>query len=131
MLRAHALPLLLLAISSCKGDSAVVGPAGPQGPQGVPGMQGMQGMRGPAGPLVTRNQLPCPSGMVNTGDNCIEAAEDISSAPFALAIARCKGRGRRLCSYSEWYHACKELTAQVSDMANNPELVDQVYPNGD
>jgi hypothetical protein len=136
--------VVCLALAGCKGDAGRQGPQGPQGPhgpqgpqgpqgiqgisgqQGIQGIQGIQGVQGPPGPLVTRDQLPCPQGMVKNGSSCIDVAEagqnDWESAMFV-----CAQSGKRLCTPAEWTHACASVPG-LMNMTDNYELVDAVVP---
>jgi hypothetical protein len=134
--------LSLLLVFACKAEKGEKGDPGPQGPPGEPGMNGLPGApgeQGPPGPLVTRDQLPCPEGMVSlglglgadAGGTCIDV--DLVGPlplqrPYQIAIGECARRGRRLCTYGEWRYACSALASQLQRMTNNWELVDQVYP---
>jgi hypothetical protein len=70
--------------------------------------------------------------MVDIGATCIDSVElPAGPAPFLSAIGFCASRNRRLCTYIEWYRACKDLQAQVMNMTDNPEWVGEVYPDGD
>jgi hypothetical protein len=70
--------------------------------------------------------------MVDIGATCIDSNEDPSApAPFLSAIGVCALGGRRLCTYIEWYRACKNHQPQVMNMTDNPEWVGEVYPDGD
>jgi hypothetical protein len=68
--------------------------------------------------------------MVKNGGTCIEAVEDSNGPEAYVDAARlCRQRGRRLCTYTEWLNACRLLSAEVMNMTDNAELVDQFYPS--
>jgi hypothetical protein len=68
--------------------------------------------------------------MVHIGATCIEPVEDPEGlVDFHGAIVICAFKGRRLCTYIEWYRACTER--QLMNMTDNPEWVGEVYPDGD
>ena len=139
------LVVTLLGAASCnkgdKGDPGPTGPPGPAGPAGVAGPQGPvgpagpqgpagdvgpQGPQGPPGPLVTRDQLPCPSGMIKIGGTCIEVDPDSQMQSFPGAFLTCTSRGRRLCTLGEWTVACRTPTfaSQLNGLTQNWEWVD-------
>ena len=135
---------LAVLVMSCSGDKGLVGPAGPQGdagaqgprgatgptgPQGPSGPPGPAGARGFEGPLVSRDQLPCPEGMINLGATCMD--RDFfqllpEGSSFGLALNQCKIRHARLCSYGEWAMACREFAGQLLHMPRYWERVDSV-----
>ena len=141
----RAVRVLAVVVMSCSGDKGLVGPAGPQGdagpqgprgatgptgPQGPSGPPGPAGARGFEGPLVTRDQLPCPAGMISLGATCID--RDFfqllpEGTSFGLALNQCKGRNARLCSYGEWAMACREFAGQLLHIPQYWERVDSVY----
>ena len=47
------------------------------------------------------------------------------------AVAGCRLRNRRLCSYSEWFWACRQFAGQLQRMADDWELVDAPHYNVD
>jgi hypothetical protein len=124
--------LMLLLYAACRGD---VGQRGPEGPQGPAGQQGLPG------PNVSHDQLPCPvadggaPAMVDLGPYCIEQTEDIApgmgGGAFPNAAGVCRSRGRRLCTYAEWFIACRDFSGQVMNMTDDPEIVDELVPDGD
>lgn len=146
--------LLVISVACNKGDKGDPGPQGPQGPAGATGPQGPagpkgdrgdpgpqgprgpQGEQGPPGPLVTRDQLPCPSGMIKIGGTCIEVDVVTPPSSFFGAFATCAFRGRRLCTLGEWTFACgsPRISAQLNGLTQNWEWVDTGIarePSGD
>lgn len=123
----------LCCLGACKGD---------QGDSGLTGPTGPVGSTGPAGPTVSRDHLPCrqPDGgilpqevaMVDIGFSCIDRDDSFGIvSEFQVAALQCQQAGRRLCTYGEWYAACRGFADRVLLMTDGWERVDAVYPDGD
>lgn len=56
--------------------------------------------------LLGSTALPCRTGYQVGGHEYCIADSSMSDLPFYEAIVECSERGARLCSYSEWLHAC-------------------------
>jgi hypothetical protein len=69
--------------------------------------------------------------MVDIGASCIDSEEAPNGSDFGGAWHVCRRVGRRLCTYGEWFIACRDFSSQVTAMTDNFELVDEVSADGD
>ena len=68
----------------------------------------------------------CPVDMVDGGEFCIEIDERAPSTDIAQAARACRGDGRRLCTFEEWFYACADITG-LNDMIGNFEGSANMY----
>ena len=120
--------VFLLIELGCSGDP---GPEGIPGPTGATGPTGNTGPQGPSGPIVTRDRLTCPPNTFDTGLTCIDIDQsiDLFRSNLTGAANDCGLKGKRLCTYGEWYFACTRLSSPLQRMTDNWELIDA--PVGD
>ncbi len=89
-------------------------------------------------PSTPRNDHACPSGMVQSGDSCVDSAPyRISGQALAYqatwfeAASLCAGGGKRLCLLGEWYPACHGAEGLgIDDIGSLQEWVDQWTSEG-
>lgn len=125
--------LSTLTLFACTGAMGPPGEDGARGATGATGPTGATGATGPSGPLVTRDQLPCPSEMFDMGSFCIDVDQnpDINNAALRDATVICAQRSKHLCSFGEWYAACRHMGSPLQRMTDGWELVDAPYFDGD
>ena len=61
--------------------------------------------------LITSSALPCPSGHVPVGREYCIATHPNNAVTFFEANRACAEKGTRLCTLSEWAHACYTIPA--------------------
>lgn len=59
--------------------------------------------------LLSSTQLPCPSGFSVANERYCIADQPLPAATFFDAINTCAAQGARLCTISEWSHACRSI----------------------
>jgi hypothetical protein len=59
--------------------------------------------------LLSSTQLPCPSGFSIANERYCIADQPLPAATFFDAINTCAAQGARLCTISEWSHACRSI----------------------
>jgi len=78
--------------------------------------------------LLSSTQLPCPAGFTAaTREYCIADSSDAAISFFSAAVA-CSARGARLCTISEWAHACFRIPGFLSTVTT-AEWVDHAANN--
>jgi len=61
--------------------------------------------------MISSGALPCPSGHVAVGREYCVATHPNNAVTFFEANAACAAKGTRLCTLSEWAHACYTIPA--------------------
>jgi len=77
--------------------------------------------------LISSTPLPCPTGFSAANREYCIADQSQDAVPFYSAISACSTSGARLCTISEWMHACSKyqgflatvITAEWVDHAAN------------
>lgn len=59
--------------------------------------------------LLSSTQLPCASGYSKANERYCIADQPLPAAAFFDAITTCSAQGARLCTISEWSHACRSI----------------------
>lgn len=73
--------------------------------------------------LISSTPLPCPAGFSSAGRSFCIADGTLAAANFFNAISGCASLGARLCTISEWSHACFRLPGFLATVTE-PEWVD-------
>ncbi|HBI01758.1 MAG TPA: hypothetical protein PLR45_00615 [Flavobacteriales bacterium] len=81
--------------------------------------------------MVSTPYSPCLNNTVAINENlCIDFDETIA-ATFYIASKTCGDRNGHLCSWNEWYIACYHQGANLNNMNNNWEWIDDAANNAD
>lgn len=93
-----------------------------------PGVPARMIFDGDAFQLISATFLGCPSGYVSVSNTYCIADQPGKAATFYDAIAACGAQGGRLCTISEWSHACSSL-AWFFGTVTQAEWVDHAANN--
>ncbi len=75
--------------------------------------------------ILSELNKSCPSGYTSVNDYyCIHIDEQADSVDYWQAIVACADENARLCTWSEWYNACRKLGTSLNNMIDNWEFVD-------
>ncbi len=74
--------------------------------------------------LQQRQRTACPDGFVEVNSSlCIQRNDTLNTSIFS-AVTWCNERGARLCTWDEYIHACSSQQAQLIDLFDNWEWMD-------